>query len=140
MRVKEVMSNNPFYLQPSHTLEQAAQKMNEYNCGYMPIGKDERLVGVITDRDIAIRAVAEGCDPSSTPVEQYMSPNIWYCYEDDNIEKAAQSMEDLQVRRLIVLDAEKQFRGILSIGDIANKCHDSHLCGELLEKVSEWEH
>lgn len=139
MLVREIMSNSPTYLKPDATLKEAALKMAELDCGFIPVGDGERLLGTITDRDIAIRAIAKGKD-SKTLLKDIMSNKVLYVFEDDDIEKAAKSMEEQQVRRLIVLDKNKQLQGIISLGDISTKCHDAKLCGEIIEEVSEKTH
>ncbi len=122
MQVKEIMSKEACYIEPSTTVKEAAQKMREKDCGFLAIGKESegKLSGVITDRDIAIRSVAEGHDPNSTAVEKVQTPEVLYCFEEDSIEDAAQNMHDNQVYRLIVLnnDSEKRLRGVISLGDI----------------------
>ncbi len=137
MLVREVMSNAPQYCSPEHSLHEIAEKMRNEDYGFMPIGENDRLVGIVTDRDIACRAVAEGKDPGKTHARDVMSPNVWYCYEDQPIEEAAKSMESQQVHRLIVLNRDKRMTGILALCDIANKTRDEKLCGEVVEGISE---
>jgi CBS domain-containing protein len=140
MLVREVMSKNPKYLQPDDTLQQAAEQMIDLDCGFIPVGDGERLLGTVTDRDIAVRAVAKGLDPKETKLQDIMSEKVLYVFEDDDLQKAAKSMEEQQVRRLIVLDKNKRLKGILSLGDISTKSHDLKLCGEIIEEVSEKTH
>lgn len=139
MQIREVMSNNPIYLKPNATLREAASKMSELDCGFIPVGDGERLLGTVTDRDITIKAVAKGKDPN-TSLKDIMTDKVLYVFEDDEIEKAAKSMEEQQVRRLIVLDKNKKLKGIVSLGDISTKCHDTKLSGEIIEEVSEKTH
>ena len=87
----------------------------------LPVGENDRLIGMITDRDLAIRAVAEGKDPNRATVKDIMSPRVLYCYEDDDTKEAARSMGKNQVRRLPVLNRKKRLVGILSLGDLATK-------------------
>jgi len=122
MKVKEIMSEEACYIEPTTTVKEAAQKMREKDCGFLAIGKESegKLSGVITDRDIAIRSVAQGHDPANTKVEAVQTPEVLYCFEDDNIDDAAQNMHDNQVYRLIVLnnENEKQLCGVVTLGDI----------------------
>ena len=136
MLAKELMSKKPEFLPPTATLKEAANQMRTHDYGFIPVGENDRLIGAVTDRDIAIRAVAEGWDPSKKTLRDVMSKSIYYCKEDDDLEKVAQQMEKLQVRRLVVLDKDKRMTGIISLGDIATKCRNSKLCSEIAEAVS----
>lgn len=136
MLVKELMSPNAEYISPDLTIQQAAEKMNSLDVGYLPVGENDKLVGSITDRDITIRAVAKGMDPSRTPVRDVMTKEIIYCFEDEPVEKAAKKMEDHQVRRLTVLNRNKRLVGICSIGDIAQRRSNRKIIPEIMESVS----
>lgn len=136
MNAKDVMSKKPEYLTPTTTLKQAADQMRTHDYGFLPIGENDRLIGAVTDRDITIRAVAEGRDPNRTTLREIMSKRIYFCQETDNLESVAQKMEKLQVRRLVVLDKNKRMTGIISLGDIATKCKNAKLCSEITERVS----
>jgi CBS domain-containing protein len=103
---------------PGQTIREVARTMAEIDAGAMPVGENDRLIGMITDRDIAIRAVAEGKGPD-TPVREVMSEHIHYCYEDEELDDVAQNMGDIRVRRLPVVNREKRLVGILSLGDVA---------------------
>lgn len=140
MLAKDVMSGKPTFLPPEATLKQAASKMIENDFGFLPIGENDRLIGAITDRDIAIRAVAKGKDPNKTSVKDVMTKGIRYCFENDKLEKVAKMMEDLRIRRLVVLNQDKRMTGILSLGDIATKGGNAKLCSEITTSVSETEH
>lgn len=122
MKVKDVMCKQVEYIVPTTTLEEAAKKMEALDCGFLAIGEEEqdKLTGVITDRDIAIRSVAKGDDPKATVVEAVKTPKVLYCFQDDSIEDAAKNMHDNQVYRLIVLnnEEEKRLRGVITLGDI----------------------
>jgi CBS domain-containing protein len=135
MQVKEIMSKTVTWVSPDLPLNQAAKKMLDLDIGCLPVGKDDRLVGMITDRDIACRAVAQGHDPAKTTVSDAMSRGISYCFDDEDIEEAAQLMEKKQIHRLPVLNRKKRMVGIVSLGNIA--LHASHeLTGEVMEAVS----
>lgn len=137
MLAKEVMSQHPEFLPPSATLKQAADQMRSHDYGFLPIGENDRLVGALTDRDIAVFAVARGWDPNKKTVSEIMHKGIYYCFESDPLEKVIAQMEQLKVRRLIVLNKQKRMTGIISMGDIANKCKDAKLCKELTQAVSQ---
>lgn len=137
MMVKECMTNSVELAEPNMTIKEVAIKMKKGDFGIMPVGENDRLIGMITDRDIAIRAVAEGLDPS-TKVRDVMSKEILYCYEDQTIDEVAQNMGDNQVRRLPVLNREKRMVGILSLGDVAYKerMDGQHAATEALAQIS----
>lgn len=137
MLAKEIMSRKPEYLPPDATLKKAADQMRSRDYGFLPIGENDRLIGALTDRDIAILAVAKGWDPNKKTVKDIMHKGIFYCWEDDSIEKIVAQMEELKVRRLVVLNRQKRMTGIISLGDIANKCKNDKLCSELTEAVSQ---
>jgi CBS domain-containing protein len=137
MQIREVMTKGVEVVRPDETLQNAAQKMKSIDVGPLPVCDGDRLVGMITDRDIIVRATAEGRDPKTTPVKEAMTPGIVYVYEDQDIEEAASLMKERQIRRLVVLDRNKKLVGILSLGDIAADNRDDKLSGDVLERVSE---
>jgi CBS domain-containing protein len=134
MKVQEAMSANVHIADPNQPIRAAAKMMAECDCGALPVGDNDRLVGMITDRDIAIRATAIGKGPD-TPVREVMSEGICYCYEDQEVSDVAANMGDIQVRRLPVLNREKRMVGILSICDIAKS--DGQACAQAVSGVSE---
>ena len=118
MKIKDVMTTDVSIARPDQSICEAAQMMAECDSGVLPVGEDDRLVGMITDRDIAIRAVAKDLPPD-TPVREVMSKEVLYCFEDEALEHVADNMGEQQVRRLPVLNREKRLVGILSLGDLA---------------------
>ncbi len=123
MRVSEAMTREVLVASPGESIREAAKRMAEIDAGALPVGENDRLVGMITDRDIAIRAVALGKGPD-TPVREVMSTDqVLYCYEDEELERVAKNMGEVQVRRLPVVNREKRLVGIVSIGDLAHKQH-----------------
>ncbi len=131
IKIKEVMTTNPTYIPATTTIQEAAQKMAEMDCGFLPVGHQDLLVGVITDRDITIRATAKGL-ASDTPVSKIMSQKVFYCTEGDTAEMVAKNMGENQMRRMVVLDnkSNKKFTGIVAVADLvrasnfnANACH-----------------
>jgi CBS domain-containing protein len=137
MNIKEIMTTNVEIIRPDISVMEAASKMKSLDCGILPVYENDRLIGMITDRDIAIRSTAEGHDPKSDMVRDVMTKKVVYCYEDDSIEAVAKIMEENQIRRLIVLTRNKRLAGICSLGDLAVASHNKKLSGEVLEKVSE---
>jgi CBS domain-containing protein len=125
---------------PNASIRDAAAKMKELDVGAIPVCDGQKLSGLVTDRDITLRAVAEGRDPSKTRVSEVMSSEIAYCFEDNSVEQAAKLMESKQIRRLPILDRNKRLAGIVSLGDIAVRTEGSRqkdLAGEALEEISE---
>jgi len=112
--------------------------MRDLDVGLLPVcGDHDRLVEMLTDRDISVSAVAEGQDPKATRVSEVMTPNIIYVFEDQDVNEAAQLMKENQVRRLVVLNRDKRLVGIVSLGDLALDTGDEELAGATLEAVSE---
>ncbi|HEU4853905.1 MAG TPA: CBS domain-containing protein [Nitrosospira sp.] len=134
-RISEVMSSDVQTINPDATIEEAAQEMRDGDFGLLPVGDEEQLLGVITDRDIAVRAVAEGRGPS-TPVSEIMSEDVIWAHEDDSIEEAAEIMSDNQIRRLPVVNAEQRLVGIVSLGDFAVDASDIGPVADALTEIS----
>lgn len=121
MLVKECMSKKVELGSPEMTLFQAAQKMRDGDFGLLPVSENDKLVGMLTDRDIAIRAVAVGKDPAQTRIRDVMSKKVLYCYEDQSTEEVAKNMGENKIRRLPVVNREKRLVGILALADLAAK-------------------
>ena len=136
MLLREMMTASIEDIPADATLMQAAEKMKLLDIGAIPVRENDRLVGMITDRDIAVRAVAEGRDPKEVPVREAMSRDICFCYEDDSVESAAKLMQEKQIRRLAVFDRSQRPIGMVSLGDLAVRNHDDRLSGKVLERVS----
>jgi len=134
--LKDVMSTDVRVISPEMTIREAAQTMHEGGFGMMPVGENDRMIGAISDRDIAIRAVAEGKGPS-TKVREIMSAGVWWAYDDDTVEHAAKLMSEHQVRRLPVVDRDKRLVGIVALGDFAVDKSDIKPAAEALSKISE---
>jgi CBS domain-containing protein len=137
MQLSDIMTANPVVLGPDTVLREAARKMRDIDSGVMPVGENDRLVGMLTDRDITVRATADGKDPNTTPVRDVMSSEVIYCFADDDVEVAARKMEEHQIRRVIVLNRDKRLVGIASLGDLAVHAPTDRLAGEVTEAVSE---
>ena len=136
MKVSEIMSREPVVVAPGTSLCETAQLMRDLDVGMIPVCDGDTLQGMITDRDIAIRGVASELSPSAG-VEEVMTKNVLYCFEDDPIEEAARLMEDAQVRRLVVLTRDKRLIGILSLGDLATRTEERETVAEAVKAISE---
>lgn len=135
MKVSDMMSGDVCVVAPGDTLRQAATLMAERDVGSLPVGEDDRLVGFLTDRDIAVRAVAQGLG-SEARVREVMSTEVRYCFDDDDVDEVALNMADLEVRRLPVINRDKRLVGIVSLGNFA-QCGDPKASQELLQGVAE---
>src|SRR4051812_15542234 len=120
-KLNEIMTQDVQVIPPTCTVSEAAQKMKELDSGALPVCDGNKLVGMVTDRDITIRAVAAGLDPSQIPVTDVMTRPITYCFDDQDVEEAVRLMEVRKIRRLVVLNRDKKLVGVLSLGDIAVK-------------------
>jgi CBS domain-containing protein len=134
MRVSEAMSRDVRIVGPEQAIREVAKMMIEIDAGAMPVRDGDRLVGMVTDRDIAVRAVAAGKGPD-TPVREVMTSEIKYCYEDEEVDHVAKNMAEIKVRRLPVMSREKRLVGIVSLGDIALRA-GSDPAGEAVAGVS----
>ncbi|MEX0618971.1 MAG: CBS domain-containing protein [Pseudohongiellaceae bacterium] len=125
MKVREVMSTRPEYISADASIREAARYMKEMNAGFAPVAQDDKLVGVVTDRDLTVRALADGKSPDDK-VSSVETPKVLYCLEDDEIEKVLDNMEDQHVQRLIVLNNadNKDFVGVVTLSDIADHSSD----------------
>jgi CBS domain-containing protein len=118
-------------------LAEIAEIMREEDTGAVPICENGKAVGMITDRDIVMRTLAQDVDPNQVLAQDIMSTPVVYCYDDEDFEVAAQIMEDKQIRRLAVLNDQKRLVGIVSLGDLAVRSHDERLVEEVMERVCE---
>lgn len=134
MQVAEAMTRNVRMTNPEQSIAEAAKLMAESDIGVLPVQENDRLVGMITDRDIVVRGVAQG-KTNETKVREVMSAEVKYCFEDDDLDDVARNMADLQVRRLPVLNRDKRLTGIVALGDIATNKTDA--AGEGLSGISQ---
>ena len=140
MQIREIMTRQVDVIRPDASVRDAALKMKELDVGAIPVCDGQKLAGLVTDRDITVRAVAEGRNPSEVQVAEVMSSDIAYCFEDETVEQAANLMESKQIRRLPILDRNKELAGIISLGDISVRTEGSRqkdLAAEALEEISE---
>lgn len=134
--IREVMTRDVEVINPNDTLRDAAEKMRSLNVGPLPVCDGQRVVGMITDRDIVVRAIALGRDPNTTQVADAMSSGIEYCFDDDDVDDVLDRMKDSQIRRFIVVNRDKKLVGIVAIGDLAGEVSEQKV-GETLEGISE---
>ena len=135
MRVSEAMTRDVRVARPDQSIQDAAKMMSDVDAGVLPVGENDQLVGMITDRDIAIRGIALGKGPD-TPVREVMTADVKYCFEDEDTDQVARNMADQQVRRLPVVNRDKRLVGILSLGDLA-VMQGGQPAGEALAGISQ---
>jgi CBS domain-containing protein len=135
MRVRDIMTRNPLTISEETSVEDAARIMRDHEIGLLPVGDRENVTGVITDRDIAVRATAESRDAKHTPVRDIMTRNRAYCFDDQDIEDACFIMEEKRVRRLLVFNRQRDLAGILSLDDVATRARKHKLVGYALRKL-----
>jgi CBS domain-containing protein len=124
-------------IEPDATLQDAAKRMKALDIGALPVCSDDRLAGMLTDRDIAVRSVSAGHDTRADRVDQVMTPEVFYCFADQDVSAAARVMKERQIRRLPVLNRERRLVGIVSLGDLALETGDDELVVDALEGISE---
>jgi CBS domain-containing protein len=139
MKCSEVMTDNPVCCLPGDSVSQAARVMRREHVGPVPVVSDERtreLIGIVTDRDLAIKVVAESRDPNSTTVGDVMTNTIVACREDDDLSSAIAAMEEHQIRRIPVIDQDGRIVGIISQADVATRVHEPEKTAEMVEEIS----
>jgi CBS domain-containing protein len=137
MKLNDVMTRDVEVIHPDAPVQEAAKKMHELDVGSLPICDGQRLVGTLTDRDMVIRAVAQGRNPATTSVREIMTPEVIYVFEDQDVKEAAKLMQEKQIRRLPIISRDKRLVGIVSLGDLAVDTGEEKLVGETLTEVSE---
>lgn len=137
MKVSEVLTRNIKYVSRGTSLEEAAKLMKDHDCGSIPVADGDKLVGMVTDRDIVIRCLADGKNPLTVSAEECMSSGVLYCYDDQDVEEVLANMGQQAVRRLPVVDRNKNLVGIVSFGDLSAACKDKARCGEAMEQIRE---
>jgi CBS domain-containing protein len=135
MEIREVMTSDVCVTSPNDTIQQAASQMRELDIGVLPVGEGDRLLGMVTDRDIAVRGIGEGRGPS-TKVREVMTEEVKYCFDDEDVLHVAKNMAEIQVRRLPVMNRAKRLVGIVSIGDLATQARP-RAAAEAVRGVSE---
>lgn len=137
MHVADVMTHDVECIYQDASVAEAAQRMRLLDVGLLPVWDGERLVGVVTDRDITVRATAEGHDPAQMKVREIMTPRIVACFDDEEVATAAKFMGEKQLRRLLVTDQDGTLAGIVSLGDLASELPDKELVGDVLKDISQ---
>ena len=120
MQIQSCMTKKVDLANPQMTLAQVAQKMRDGDYGFMPVGENDRLVGIVTDRDLAIRGTAKGSDPNKTKLQEVMSKSVHYCFEKQNLEEVLKTMSQNKVRRMPVLNDQKRLVGVVSLTDLTH--------------------
>jgi CBS domain-containing protein len=136
MSIKEIMTEHVEAVAYDATIKQAADRMRVLNVGCLPVKSDGAVSGIVTDRDITVRAIAQGLNPNETKVEEVMSTEIVWCYEDEDVQKAADLMKEKKVRRLLVRDHKDEVIGIVTIGDICVHCNPE-FSGNVVKEISD---
>jgi CBS domain-containing protein len=136
MKVKEAMHAGVQWVEPNTPLTTIAKLMRDHDVGALPVGENDRLIGMVTDRDIVCRAIADGRDLATTTARDVMSKGIFFCRTDEELDEAVHLMEKKKVRRLPVINQDKRMVGMLSLGDLSHT-GSRQLCGEVLEHVAE---
>lgn len=136
MLLRDIMTANLEVISPFTPLQEAAEKMRVFDTGALPICDEKKVLGMLTDRDIVVRAVAKGMHPEQTMVSDVMTEAVVYLYEDQDVSEAAKLMEDRQIRRLLVLNRDQELAGIVSLGDLSQHT-EAQVAGHVLEQVSE---
>jgi CBS domain-containing protein len=139
MKIQEVMTADVSYVGPDAPILEIARKMRDADIGSMPVVDDDRLIGMVTDRDIVVRIVAEGADLGTATARAAMSPGILYCFEDDTVEQVLENMGDQQIRRLPVVNRDKRLVGLVSLGDLS-LTGKRRAAGEALQEISQPPH
>jgi CBS domain-containing protein len=135
MKVKNAMHKGVTWVEPTTSIERLARLMREHDIGAIPIGENDRLVGMVTDRDVVCRCIAAGLDPKNTTARDVMTEGIIFCLDKQELDDAARIMETKKVQRLPVINGKKRMIGMLSLGDVYHRAPD-HLGGEVLHAVS----
>ena len=137
MKLSEIMTSEVEIIHPEDTLRTAAQKMRDRDIGFLPVCDDDRLIGVLSDRDVIVRALADGMDPQTMIGRDLVTSPAIFCFDDQTVDEAAKLMHDNQIRRLVVLRRDdKRMVGVVSLGDLAVNVDDK-LSGEVLQSISE---
>jgi len=135
MLISEIMTEHVEFVTPDETLRQAALKMRDSGVGPLPVCENQGVIGMVTDRDITIRAVAEGLNPETTKVRDVMSGELICCYDDQDVDVAAHLMQSQQIRRVLVLNRDRRLVGIVSLADLALLAHTPERAGEVFQDV-----
>jgi CBS domain-containing protein len=136
MKIEEVMTTDVNFVGPSTPITEVARQMRDADIGSTPVVENDRLIGMVTDRDIVVRTVADGRDPGAATARDAMSPGILYCFADDTVEAVLENMGDQQIRRLPVVNRDKRLVGVVSLGDLS-LTGKRRAAGEALQEISQ---
>ena len=137
MKIREIMNQKVECADPTLPISQAAEEMRDLDIGFLPICENDKLIGTVTDRDITTKSVAQGGDRRLAPVSEIMRPEVFYCYEDQDVEEVARYMQEKEVRRMVILSRDKKLIGVVSLGDIAKLSVEREVAGETLGKIAD---
>jgi CBS domain-containing protein len=137
MKASEIMTTGVECIAPDTKVLEAAKKMKKMDVGFLPVCDNDRLIGTVTDRDIVLRVLAEGRPIRKTVARDVMTQNVFWCYEDDNVNNVARKMQEKEVRRMLILNKEKRLAGVISIGDIAKAQGEESMVGETVKHIAE---
>lgn len=135
-QIKDVMTPQCQWIAPEKNANDAAAIMKQQDIGFLPVGENDRLIGMITDRDIVMRTMAEAKDPAVTQIRDVMTPKTYYCYDDQDVEEVCNNMGEIQVRRLPVVNREKRLVGVVSLGDLAQSASRANI-GQTEQQITE---
>ena len=136
IRIRDIMTRDVATIGPDATVAEAAAQMRDRDVGMLPVCDGDRLLGLFTDRDLTVRAIAGGLNPARTKVREIMTRELFFCYDHEDVREAVLSFEEKQIRRLPIVNRQKRLVGVLSIGDLAVDVGDRDLVGEVLQKIS----
>ena len=139
MQIQDVMTTDVSFVRPETSILEITRKMRDGDIGATPVVEDDRLVGMVTDRDIVVRIIAEGGDVRTKTARDAMSPGVLYCFGDQSVESVLENMGDQQIRRLPVIDRDKRLIGVVSLGDLALSGRRK-AAGEALQEISQPSH
>jgi CBS domain-containing protein len=135
-KLRDIMTGNVETIAPNATVQEAAKKMKDLRVGALPVCEGDKLIGIITDRDLVMRVLAEGRDPKTVIVDDALTINVVFCFEDEGVERASQLMAKHQIRRLPVMSSTKRLVGIVTLGDLAVHGKNPEVSGDVLQQVS----
>lgn len=134
-QINDVMSKNFKFITPETSVQEAAQQMRDGDFGFLPVGENDRLIGMVTDRDIAVRSAAAGQNPADTNVRDVMTPKTFYCFDDQSVDEVCDNMAEIKVRRLPVVNRDKRLVGVVSLGDVSQAAHRAKT-GDALQEIT----
>jgi CBS domain-containing protein len=137
MKISEIMTRRVECIEPDASIKDAAEKMRALDVGFLPVCEGDKPIGTLTDRDITIRHVADGQNPYRVKARDIMTPNVFFCYQDQDVEEVAKFMQKNEVRRVVICDRRGQLAGVVSLGDVSKAAGEERLAGETLRDIAE---